>query len=66
MRIFDLSNNTDMTTKINTTDATIIEAGFKNPFGMTISNTPEARAAVADHAKSIIAKLHAERKQRTA
>jgi hypothetical protein len=55
-----------MTTKINTTDATTIESGFKNPFGMTISNTPEVRAAVADHAKSIIAKLHAERKQRTA
>jgi hypothetical protein len=55
-----------MKTQINTTDARIIEEGFKNPFGMTISNTPEVRAAVADHAKSIIAKLHAERKQLTA
>ena len=55
-----------MTTTINSTDAATIAAGFQNPFGMTITNTPEIREAVANHAKSIIAKLHAERKQRTA
>lgn len=51
-----------MKTTINTTSTTIIELGFKNPFGMVINNTPEIRQAVANHAKSIIAKIHENRK----
>ena len=47
---------------INTNDKSTIEAGFKNPFGMIISNDSETRKAVAEHAKSIIAKLHAQRR----
>ena len=53
-----------MKTKVNSTNATKIENGFKNPFGMVISNKPEIREAVAAHAKSIIAKLHEERNKR--
>ena len=53
-----------MKTKVNSTNATKIENGFKNPSGMVISNKPEIREAVAAHAKSIIAKLHEERNKR--
>ena len=48
-----------MKTQVNNTNAVNIEAAFKNPFGMVISDKPEIRKAVADHAKSIIARLHA-------
>ena len=51
-----------MKTAITTTDKNTIAQGFSNPFGMVISNNPEVRKAVADHAKGIIAKLHAEKR----
>lgn len=51
-----------MKTQVTTTDAAIIKAAISNPFGMDILNTPEVRIAVADHIKSLVAKLHAEKK----
>jgi hypothetical protein len=59
---FALETKTTMKTKITNTNAETIAKGFSNPFGMLIENKPEIRQAVAEHAKSIIAKLHAERK----
>ena len=53
-----------MKTKVNNTNKAKIKAAFNNPFGMVISNKLEVREAVANHAKSIIQKLHEERKAR--
>lgn len=50
-----------MKTIVNNTNQVKIETAFKNPFGMIIINKPEIREAVANHAKSIIAKLHEEK-----
>lgn len=53
-----------MKTKVNNTNTSKIESAFKNPFGMVIINNTEVREAVANHAKSIIARLHEERKNK--
>lgn len=54
-----------MKTRLNTTNVKEIEQGFKNPFGMIISNNYEVRQAVASHARSIISKLHEERRNKS-
>ena len=51
-----------MKTVIKTTNAKKIEQGFNNPFGMKFSNNAEVREAIANHAKSIIDRLHEQRK----
>jgi hypothetical protein len=56
------SNKRNKKTLVNSTDRRLIEAAFNNPFGMNIVNTPEIRQAVAKHTRSIIEKLHTERK----
>jgi hypothetical protein len=48
--------------KIKSIGKSVIEKGFKNPFGMEIENTKEIREAVANHAKSIISNLHRQKK----
>ena len=55
-----------MKTKVNNTNTKTIKTAFNNPFGMSITNKPEIREAVANYAKSIIAKLHEERNKKNA
>ena len=61
-----MDNQLRMKTVISTTDSKKIEAGFKNPEGMLISDSPEIRAAVGTYARGYIAKLHEERKKKKA